>query len=308
MKSLLYPSLLALSLLTACHPFEHLDPRRPGNSDGTPKPDAKTCQLTELTWGGTIQRFQFRYDTLGRITGYTATGATPRFTYEAGYVYDANGFVVKEQFVHTFLNDFNATNTFQYDAKGKLIPNPSLNKTLERNAAGQVVKLTKRFNANAIAYVIKYTYNLLGRKIRQEVTYTSGRWLVWKWDALGENIVRTESGNTPGVLRSSQDYTYDRKPNPLKTLYNFKGWEHTDYLDLKGWHPFDTVEDFGGNYGGSYTPIPLTNQNNPLKIVNTWVSEDGTTTSTTTTYAYEYNASGYPTSASTRGFKYQNCH
>lgn len=297
MKSLLYPSLLGLSVvLTACQPFDSITPQVAEPSAERRQPELKPCQLTDLPWSGSVQRFKFSYDTEGRLTRYDATGATPRFNYGSGYAYDARGFLIKETFVlNPFLDAFTTTNTFQYDAQGRLIPSASLNQTLERDAAGRVVKLTKRHGDNTIAYVINYAYNLLGRLSRQDVTYTDGRRLVWKWDLLGENLIRMERGNSQGIL-SVTEYTYDRKSNPLKTLFSFKGWADTDYLNLKGWHPFDTNEDFGGNYGGVYQAIPRFSQNNPLKEVFTPVGG----AVTTTTYSYEYNASGYPTSTRIR--------
>jgi|GEM_PF-4321093 len=316
MKSLIYSSLLGLTMLTACHPNDSITPQVPEHSAERQKPESKSCQLTDHTWSGTVQRFKFSYDTEGRLTGYGATGATPRFNYGSSYVYDTKGFLVKETFVlNPFLDAYTTTNTFEYDAKGKLLPRASLNQTLVRDAAGRVVKLTKRYSDTSVAYVISYSYNVLGRLVEQAVTYTNGRRMSWKWDKLGENVIRMEQGTSQGIS-SVVEYTYDRKPNPLNTLFTFKGWDVTDYLNLKGWHPFDTYEDFGGNYGGVYQAIPRFSQNNPLKEVSTSVGG----VVITSTYSYEYNDSGYPTTTrirrettngptttETRQLAYQNC-
>ncbi len=318
MKSLLYPALLALSL-TACRQVDSLVPEAPGNSGKTPKPATKTCQLTSFTLAGTIQELAFKYDSTGKLTRYDARAAYARLSYGSSYAYDANGFLVKESFVVSpFIDSYSVTNTFEYDARGKLIPRASLNQTLERDGAGRVVKLTKRTAANAVAYVITFAYNPLGRKVRQEVAYPDGRRLAWKWDVLGENVVRFERTDGQGALSQAIEYTYDRSTNPLKALFNFKGWDPTDYLNLKGWHPFDTYEDFGYVHGGFHQPVPLalyTSRNNVLKSVST--SANG---NLTTTYAYEYNATGFPISAQVRNetngaptstearrFAYQNC-
>lgn len=318
MKSLLYPALLALSL-TACRPFDSLVPEAPGNAGGTPKPATKTCQLTRLSLAGTIREFAFQYDSTGKLTRYDARAAYARLSYGSSFAYDAHGFLTKETFVVSpFIDSYTVTNSFSYDARSNLIPRASLNQTLERDAAGRVVKLTKRTAANAVAYVIAFAYNALGRKIRQEVTYPDGRRLTWKWDALGENVVRFERTDGQGALSQAIEYTYDRSTNPLKALFNFKGWDPTDYLNVKGWHPFDTYEDFGYVHGGFHQPVPLalyTSRNNVVKEVST--SANG---NLTTMYAYEYNAAGFPTSAQvrnettgapttteTRQFGYQNC-
>lgn len=296
MKTQLYLSLLSLSLLAACRPNDSITPEAPDHSPERRNPFAKTCPLTSLTQSGTIQRFAFTYDPAGRMTRYDATGVTPRFTYGSHYTYNNAGFLVKETFVISpFLDSQTTTNVFEYDSRGKLIPAASLNQTLERDAAGRVVKLTKRNTGNAVVYVVTFAYNALGRKIQQQVAYPDGRRLTWKWDVLGENLLRSEKHNAQGLV-SSAVFTYDRNPNPLKTLFDFKGWEHTDYINLKGWHPFDTYEDFGGIYGGMYQPIERSSTNNPLTEVRT----AGNGAVTTISYAYEYNANGQPTSVRVR--------
>lgn len=309
--------LLSLSLLTACHPDDSVAPLAPKHSAERAKPEPRTCQLTHFSWGSYGLGFTFKYDSQGRLTGYDANAGYHRLNYGGGYRYDSNGFLVGESlYVSPWMDRRSTTNTFQYNALGKLIPSPDLRQTVERDAVGRVVKLTKRNASNAIVYVITYSYLLLDRRIRQEVAYADGRRILMKWDALGENLIRVARTTSQGVTYSTE-LSHDKKPNPLKTLFNFKGWSHTDYLNLMAWHPFDSDEGFRGLYNGSsYSLYDLTSQNNPVKAVHTWA--DGSVS--TTTFTYEYNANGYPTSAQiryeptnspvtteSRRFTYQNC-
>jgi len=165
---------------------------------------------------------------------------------------------------------------FSYDSLGRLMPHGA-STTYTYNSSNQLIKSVSKDGGSAgIVHTITYGYNASGQRISEttEETRNDGPTINFGFEYIYPNTTTNNFSQIILADRTSVYFTYDDKPNPLRSF------------GLIGFF-------FNPIYG--YLTIYFSD-NNIIKLKSVGVQGESTTT-----FEFTYNEQGYPATVSRGG-------
>ncbi|XVV10820.1 RHS repeat-associated core domain-containing protein [Actinoplanes sp. CA-131856] len=180
-------------------------------------------RITSLagTGGAAAASKTIEYDPAGRVTAVSTATGTQSFTYDRlGQLLAANGPMGNSSYTYDPLGrpitENNGTSQVKYSYNGVDLraitdEQTGMTRTLERDAAGQILKESSASTSGTAGPERSYTYDGLGRIKTDTTTGATGAvtaTIAYDWDANGNLTSRRTDGQIAGS--TTQNYTYDQ--------------------------------------------------------------------------------------------------
>lgn len=257
------------------------------------KDDDNTQQkpyLTSYSYSFFSEEFELSYNSSNKLIAFETTdpGSSSITRINNEIIRNAEGIVTgvgNATFTYNSLNQIieindgadDGTTQLQYDLQGRFI---NQNTSYFDGNINETKNLTYDANNRVSKVIIHVTSSSINIYHKYDITYDSQ-------NNINNTILSTSSDNITYNVVATNNYTYDNKENPLKTVLNDMGFSNF-YISPS--YQFILFKTINFNYLAAYKLSWISN-NNLTRIETIYTSGGGNIT----TYDYTYNQYGNPT-------------